>query len=107
MIDRIWSDILNRFGHEVVLRRQEGEFAVQALVQPVLNQSRDQEVPGPLGLKRLDRFRYMGPAGCPLDPDTVVEWNGQEYRVQSAHLVGQGVCPHWWAMLYPREEAAV
>ena len=46
----------------------------------------------------------MGPAGLPLDLDTVVEWRGRTWRVRSAHLVGEGVCPHWWAMLVPREE---
>ena len=46
----------------------------------------------------------MGPAGAPLDLDTVVEWKGREYRVQSAHRMGEGVCPHWWAMLFPRDE---
>ena len=25
----------------------------------------------------------------------------------SAQMVGEGVCPHWWAVLEPREEEAL
>ena len=103
MMDRIWSDILERFGQEVVLRGRETVFC-RAIVQPCLDRSGEQEEAGPLGLERRERFRYMGPAGLPLDLDTVVEWRGRPWRVRSAHLVGEGVCPHWWAMLVPREE---
>lgn len=107
MMERMWSDILSRFGQEVCLRRGEDTVSLRALIQPVLDRREEQEVPSPLGLGRQDRFRYMGPAGHPLDPDTLVEWKGKNYRVRSAHLAGEGVCPYWWAMLYPREEAAL
>lgn len=103
-MDRMWDDILTRFGQDVTLRGAEGDISVKALVQPCLDRGRDQEVPGPLGLGRQDRFRYMGPAENPLDLDTLVEWKGRAYRVQSAHLMGKGVCPHWWAMLFPQDE---
>lgn len=106
-MERMWSDILKRFGQDVVLRDQRGDAAVRALVQPCLDRGKDQEVPGPLGLGQQGRFRYMGPASHPLGPDTVVEWKGQEYRVRSAHLIGEGVCPYWWATLYVREETVV
>ena len=59
----------------------------------------------PSSMERRERFRYLGPAGRPLDLDTVVEWKGKEYRVGSAHLMGEDICPHWRAVLYPREEA--
>ena len=49
----------------------------------------------------------MGPAESPLSPDTLVKWKGRDYQVRSACLAGEGVCPHWWAVLYPREEAAL
>ena len=91
MMDRIWSDILERFGQEVVLRGRE-TVSCRAIVQPCLDRSGEQEEAGPLGLERRERFRYMGPAGFPLDLDTVVEWRGRTWRV------------HWWAMLVPREE---
>lgn len=102
----MWNDILKRFGQDAVLRDGENDVPVLALIQPCLIREREQEVPTPMGLGRQELFRYMGPAGSPLGPDTLVVWKGREYRVQSAHLVGERVCPHWWAILYPRDEAA-
>ena len=104
MMERMWGDILARFGQEVILRKGEEAVSLRALIQPVLDRGEEQEAASPLGLKRQDRFRYMGPAGHPLNLDTLVEWKGRDYRVQSARLVGEGVCPHWWAVLYPRDE---
>ncbi len=104
MMERLWADILERFGQDVVLRKNEGDISVRALVQPCLSREREQEVPGPLGLGKQGCFRYMGPPGQPLDLDTVVRWKGQEFRVRSANLVGDGICAHWWAMLCPRDE---
>lgn len=107
MMERLWDRMLEQFGQEVVLRQGETETTVRAFVQPVLDRGEDQEVHGSLGLGQKSQFRYFGPARCPVDLDTVVEHGGQEFRVRSAHLVGEGVCPYWWAMLFPREEAAV
>lgn len=102
-MERMWADILARFGQDVTLRGEETAFC-KAIVQPWPDRGIEQERHSPLGLGRQDRFRYLGPAGHPLSLDTIVEWQGKEYRVGSAHLVGEGVCPHWRAMLYPREE---
>ena len=104
MMARLWDGILNQYGQDVVLRKGEEKVSLRAIVQPYLESGKDQEIHGPLGLGRQDRFRYLGPAGHPIDPDTVVEWETGQFRVQSAHLVGEGVCPYWWAVLYPREE---
>lgn len=102
-MERMWADILARFGQDVILRGAE-TVACKAMVQPFLDRGAEQETASPLGLGRQDKFRYLGPAEHPLDLDTLVEWKGTEYRVGSAHLVGEGVCPHWRAVLYPREE---
>lgn len=107
MIARIWDNILNQYGQDVILRKGEEETSLRAIVQPYPDSRNDQEVHSPLGLGRQDRFRYLGPAGCPVGPDTVVEWKTEQFRVQSAHLVGEGVCPYWRAVLYPREEAVL
>ena len=72
MMERMWSDILERFGQDVTLRGAE-TVRCKAIIQPCLERSGEQEVPGPLGLERREQFRYMGPAGYPLDPGTVVE----------------------------------
>ena len=102
---RLWECMLDRFGQEVVLHRAEGGQPLRALIQPWLDSGTEQERHRHLGLERQDRFRYLGPADQPLDLNTVVEWNGKAYRVQAAHLAGEGVCPHWWAVLCPGEEA--
>ena len=102
-MERLWADILERFGQDVVLRGTE-TAACKAMVQPLRDRGAEQETVSPLGLGRRDRLRYLGPAGHPLDLDTVVEWKGKEYRVESAHLMGEDICPHWRAVLYPREE---
>ena len=107
MMERIWDDILRRFGQPVVLKQNGRTTALQALIQPLSAQSQEQERPGPLGLGRRDLFRYMGPAGCPLELDALVEWQGRDYRVQSAHLVGGGVCPSWRATLTRRDEVGL
>ncbi|NBI10595.1 hypothetical protein D1641_11315 [Colidextribacter sp. OB.20] len=104
MMEGLWSDILERFGEDVILRKNEVDIPARALVQPCLELRKGQELPGPLGLERQERFRYLGPAGRPLDLDTVVVWRDRDYRVRWAQLTGEGVCPHWWAVLCPREE---
>ena len=105
MMEQVWVDILNRFGENVILKQKEVDIPVRALIQPCLDRKKEQERPGPLGVGAQDCFRYMGPARHPLDLDTVVAWRGRDYRVRQAYLVGEGICPHWWAVLYPREEA--
>lgn len=107
MMARLWDSILNQYGQDVVLRKGEEETSLRAIVQPYQDSGKDQEVHSPLGLGRQDRFRYLGPAGHPIDLDTVVEWKEEQFRVQSAHLVGEGVCPYWRAVLYPREEVVL
>jgi len=107
MTEQTWNGILNRFGQVVTLHSGGQSVSLRAFVQPILEEGEDQEVHSPLGLGRQERFRYMGPSGHPLDLDTLVECGGREYRVQTAHLVGESICPHWWAVLYPRDEVAV
>ena len=87
MMERLWSSILECFGEDVILRKDTVDISGRALIQPLPERGKEQEMPGP------------------LDADTVVEWKGKEYRVQRAHLMGEGVCPHWWAVLCPGEEA--
>lgn len=105
-MEQTWRGLLNRYGQAVTLRQGEDAVSLRAFVQPALDKGMEQETPTPLGLGPKDRFLYLGPAGHSLDTDTLVEWNGREFRVRSAHLVGESVCPHWWAMLYPRDEVA-
>ena len=104
MMDREWTAILARYGQNVVLHRDGGKVQLRAFLQPVLDKSREQELPTPLGLRREDRWLYLGPPETALTAGTTdVRWQGQSYEVQSAHLVGGS---HWWAVLRPRDKEA-
>ncbi len=103
-MERAWRSILSRYGQRAALLQGAQQVQVRAILQPVADRERDQEVPSPLGERRQERVLYLGPGDSPLDTDTVVQWGDRQFRVQRAHLAGAEVCPHWWAMLYPREE---
>lgn len=101
MMDREWAAILTRYGQHVTV----DGVGRKAFLQPVLEKGEGQECPSPLGLRREDRFLYLGPADAPLQAGiSRVKWNGQEYEVQSTHPVGVGTTHHWWAVLRPRDE---
>ena len=53
---REWKGILSRYGQSVTLRQGEKTVQLRALVQPVLEESRPQAEPTPLGLGRQERF---------------------------------------------------
>ena len=102
MMEREWTAILNRYGQEVSVCNGGAETAVHAFLQPVLERGQEQSVPTPLGLRREDRFLYLGPAELALTAgESRVYWNGQDYEVQSAHPVGGTKTHHWWAVLRP------
>ena len=65
---REWKGILSRYGQSVTLRQGEKTVQLRALVQPVLEESRPQAEPTPLGLARRERFLYLGPAEHPPGP---------------------------------------
>lgn len=63
--------------------------------------------PQPLGLRREDRFLYLGKPEEPLTPGCWVEWNGTGYEVQTAHPIqAGGRTSHVWAVLRPRDREA-
>ncbi len=109
MMDREWQAILRRYGERVRVVQENGqERSVRAFLQPVLEKNREQEEPSPLGLRQSDRILYLGPRTVSLTArESRVEWRGKLYDVQSAHPVGPGDGCHWWAVLRPREEAAL
>ncbi len=104
MMERTWSALLARYGQEVTLHRGETETNGRAFLQPIRETGREQQVPSPLGLRREDRFLYLGEAGQPLARTDWVEWNGAAYTVQSVHLVYVGQTGlYTWAVLRPRD----
>jgi hypothetical protein len=104
MMAREWQAILARHGQRVTVFQdgQEDGTAVRAFLQPVREKNTEQEVPSPLGMRRDDRFLYLGPVEVPLEArKSRVVLDGQNYQVQMAHLVGNS---HWWGILRPEEE---
>ena len=101
---RVWEGLLLHNGQTVTLVSGEERVSLNAFLQPAPQQT-GQERPSPRGVERRERFLYLGPAGRPLDTDTVVVWNNRQLRVQAAHKRGDPVCPHWWAVLCPGLEA--
>lgn len=99
------SALLDRYGQCVTLYRGgvEAGREVRAFLQPLREAGREQARPSPLGLRREDRFLYLGPPDIPLKDGGQVAWRGGRYDIQAAHLVGE---QHWWALLRPadREE---
>lgn len=106
-MDIKWAALLGQYGQQVSLHRGEETVSVQAFLQPVRDQGTPQRLPSPLGLRREDRFLYLGPPQPALEGGTGdwVEWAGRGYEVVSAHpvFVGETVS-HLWALLRPRDE---
>ena len=83
----------------------------RAFFQSITRQ-REQEQqrrPTPLGLRREDRYLYLGLPQVEVKAgESRVRWQGQEYEVQSAHPIYVGNKPsHWWAVLTPADKEAV
>ena len=106
-MDGEWQTILTRYGRDVTLyspQYPEGG-ALRAMVQPVLERTGEQQVPSPLGMRREDRFLYLGPKEAALQAgESQVVCQDGAYEVQSAHLVGDH---HWWAILRPRDKESL
>lgn len=107
MMEREWAALLARYGQSVALHRGEETVRTQAFLQPGTERDRAQEAPSPLGLRREDRFLYLGKPEEPLTPGCWVEWNGTGYEVQTAHPIqAGGRTSHVWAVLRPRDREA-
>lgn len=106
MMEREWRAVLERYGQKVTVCGEMGGPSVKtrAFLQSVPDKREDQRIPTPLGLRREDRFLYLGPPDVPLKDGDMVEWEGQSYLVQSAHPVGAGQINHWWGLLRPRNQ---
>ena len=103
-MEREWSALLARYGQETVLHQGEREIRARAFLQPIRETGREQQVPSPLGLRREDRFLYLGAPDQPLALSDWVEWQGNAYTVQSTHPVYLGrTALYTWAVLRPRD----
>ena len=103
MIPRAWRTVLARFGQDVTLYPAGGGEGtpVRAFLQPLLRREEDQQIPSPLGLRREDRFLYLGPAHAPLEDGGTVARGTDRFSVVSTHLVGGRQEVYRWALLRP------
>ena len=105
---RSLNRILERYGQTVDLHpagREEG-LTVKAFLQPIREQ-KSQYLPTEVGIRRQDRFLYLGLPEAPLSgrDGTWLSWGGQRYEVETAHAIWVGdAVSHWWAVLRPGEE---
>lgn len=104
MRDGAVTALLDRYGQTVSLQKGEEEQTGKAILQPLREKSAEQETPAAVGLCRGDRFLYLGQAELTMEAgtDMRVLWNGQGYRIRSAHpiYVGERIS-HWQAYLTP------
>ena len=96
---------LLRAGGIVIAADVEAVYHDKAFFQPLREERALQLAPSPLGLRREDRFLYLGAPELAVQVDDLVEVDGQAYLVQSAHPIyaGKSVC-HQWAVLRPRDK---
>ena len=104
MMEREWKGLLTRYGQPVVLHQGERTLSGRAFVQPIRESGQEQLVPSPLGLRREDRFLYLGTPEHLLKPGDWLECEGGAYEVCSAHPIPLGSAVlYLWAVLRPRD----
>ena len=98
------SALLDRYGQCVTLYRGgvEAGREVRAFLQPLREAGREQARPSPLGLRREDKFLYLGPGTVPLEEGGRVDLGQERYMVQAAHSIGPGL--FWQGVLRPMDE---
>ena len=101
------SALLRRYGQPITLCREDGSCVEDyAFVQPIRSTDTLQNLPTPLGIRREDRFLYLGSGSLPVKAgDDQVRCGGIRYDVVQAQpiYIGDAVS-HWWAVLVPGEE---
>jgi len=80
MDERVWKDLLERYGQRVTLVRAGERTPVRAFFQQV-REKEEGWVPTPLGGRPLGRYLYLGPPEEALEEVDALEWNGGSYRL--------------------------
>lgn len=96
----LWS--FDETGEEVELQKG------LAFLQPLpLEKNGEQFLQTELGIRREERFLYLGDGACPLDQVSLICCDGICYDIHGAQPVYLGnEVNHWRAVLSVREEAA-
>ena len=104
MTQLAWQGLLEQYGQAVTLHQGDKVQTAKAFLQPIRETKQEQLPPSPLGLRRDDRFLYLGSPSFPLQQEDWVEGNGTSYDIWATHLVYLGTSPlYTWAVLRPRD----
>lgn len=108
MMHETVNSLIRRYGQEVEVHREGEMIPSRAFLQPILDRrdQKQQKLPTALGLRREDRFLYLGQPQVELEAGmSRVRWMDELYQVQTAHpiYIGKGLS-HWWAVLVPADE---
>lgn len=98
--------MLDRYGQEVTLCREEAETVIRAFLQPVTEKG--EQVPDTAtALGWMDRRQWLYLGQAPLEPGDVLAWRGMSFRVRSCrpYYIGEALS-HYWATLEKEREAA-
>lgn len=109
-MERIVPALMRRYGQRVEILGDGESRQVRAFLQPVRRKTSEEEqyLPTPLGLRREDRWLYLGEGEAALSPLTNrVKWNGKTFDIQTAQPIYVGDrLSHWWALLAPGDKEA-
>jgi hypothetical protein len=96
MDERVWKDILERYGQRVSLWRESGEREIKAFFQPVRERAAGEE-PTPLGVAPRGKYLYLGPAEESLENVERLGWNGRSFHILRWREVpaGEGIAYLW------------
>lgn len=89
MDERVWKDLLERYGQKVTLMGAEGEVSVRAFFQPV-KEKKDGEAATAIGIRPLGKHLYLGPADVAVEEGEEVRWNGASFRFHRVRCVPVG-----------------
>ena len=99
-------EILQRYGQTVTVRNIDGERAVKAFLQPVVQKG--ERVPSAItGIGTMDERLWLYIGQTALNAGDQIVWNERAFRVQSSRLYSIGeLTMYWWASLEQEREAA-
>ena len=102
--------LMGRYGQRVEVLKGEKTLPLQAFLQPITRQSGEEKqyLPTSLGLRREDRWLYLGEGEISLSPlEDRVRWRGKTFEIQAAQPIYIGDrLSHWWAILIPEDKEA-
>lgn len=92
------EELLERYGQEVTVEREDGTETVRAFLQPL--RKRDEAAPEAAAIGWLDGRLWLYLGRTAVEAGDAISWNGRRFRVRSGrpHCIGDTLC-HWRAVL--------